>query len=248
MNDFNFARTAQANPGAMDASVDLGLRKFMLSVYNKMALGLVITAILAYVVGSSPELMALVFGTPLRWVVMFGPIGILLVSAFAMKNPSPVAANLIYWSVATLIGVSMGALVFVYAGRPDGFALIAKAFMTTAVAFGGLSLWGYTTKKDLTGWGTFLIMGVIGLIVASLLNMFFGGGNPIFSTIISVVGVLIFAGLTAYDTQRLKFQYYELGGNDRAIAVASTFGALSLYLNFINMFQFILALMSGGDD
>lgn len=247
MNNFNFAQSGRMPAGAMDTSVDAGLRKFMLSVYNKMALGLVITAVLAYLVGTNESLIMAIFTTPLKWVVMFGPIGILLISGFVMKNPSPVAANMIYWSVASLIGVSMGALVFVYAGRPDGFALIAKAFMTTAIAFGGLSLWGYTTNKDLTGMRTFLFMGLIGLIAASLLNMFFGGGNPIFSTIISVVGVLIFAGLTAYDTQRLKFQYYEMGGNERAIAVASTFGALSLYLNFINMFQFILALMSGRD-
>ena len=247
MNDFNFAQSGRMPAGAMDASVDAGLRKFMLSVYNKMAIGLVITAILAAFVGTNEALIMTIFTTPLRWVVMFGPIGILLISGFVMKNPSPLAANLIYWSVASLIGVSMGSLVFVYGGRPDGFALIAKAFLTTAIAFGGMSLWGYTTKKDLTGMGTFLIMGLIGLIVASVLNMFFGGGNPIFSMIISVVGVLIFAGLTAYDTQRLKFQYYQMGGNERAIAVASTFGALSLYLNFINMFQFILAMMSGRD-
>ena len=237
--------------GTMDASTDVGLRKFMLGVYNKMGLGLLLTAALAWIVASTP-IINMFFSTsggaitglsPLYYVVAFGPIAILFGSAFLMKNPSPVGANIVYWSVVSLIGTSMGLLVFVYAGIPDGMMTVAKAFLTTAIAFGGMSLWGYTTKKDLTGMGTFLIMGVIGLIVASVVNIFLASG--LLSFIISLAGVLIFAGLTAFDTQRLKFQYYELGGNERAMSVATTYGALSLYINFINMFQFILALMSG---
>ena len=251
MNNFNFAQAGQAPAGAMDTSVDVGLRKFMLGVYNKMALGLAWTAILAFIVAST-SLINLFFATNaagqitgmsvLYYVVAFGPIAILFGSAFMMKNPSPVGANIVYWTVVTLIGTSMGLLVFVYAKMPDGMLTVAKAFLTTAVAFGGLSLWGYTTKKNLTGMGSFLIMGVIGLIVASVVNIFLA--SSLMGFIISILGVLIFSGLIAYDTQRLKFQYYELGGNARAMSVATTYGALSLYINFINLFQFILSLMS----
>ena len=120
--------------------------------------------------------------------------------------------------------------------------LVAKAFLTTSAAFGGLSLWGYTTKRDLTGFGSFLIMGVIGLVIASVVNLFLA--SSILSFAISVIGVLVFAGLVAFDTQRLKNMYYQLGGDQRAMSVATTFGALSLYLNFINLFQFILSLLS----
>ena len=251
MNDFNFARAGQMPAGTMDASVDVGLRKFMLGVFNKMGLGLAWTAILAFVVANT-SLINMFFATNaagqitglsiLYYVVAFGPIAILFGSAFLMKNPSPVGASIIYWSVVSLIGTGMGLLVWRYTGIPDGMATMAKAFLTTAIAFGGMSLWGYTTKKNLTGMGSFLIMGVIGLIVASVVNIFLA--SSLMGFIISILGVLIFSGLIAYDTQRLKFQYYELGGNARAMSVATTYGALSLYINFINLFQFILSLMS----
>jgi uncharacterized protein len=244
MNDY--LRQAQSIPaGRADMAVDAGLRGFMLGVFNKMALGLALTAAIAGAIYFSPEAQALLFNTPLRWVVMFGPIGILLISGFVMKNPSPMAAGMVYWSVVTLIGASMGALVMVYAGRPDGMLDVAKAFLVTSAAFGALSLWGYTTKKDLTGFGTFLIMGVVGLIIASVVNMFLQSGPLGFA--ISLLGVFIFAGLTAFDTQRLKYQYFELQGDHRSLAVATTYGALSLYINFINLFQFILSLMSSRD-
>ncbi|MBN03155.1 Bax inhibitor-1/YccA family protein [Ponticaulis sp.] len=255
MNDFNFARAGQMPAGTMDASVDVGLRKFMLGVFNKMGLGLAWTAILAFVVANT-SLINMFFATNaagqitglsiLYYVVAFGPIAILFGSAFLMKNPSPVGASIIYWSVVSLIGTGMGLLVWRYTGIPDGMATMAKAFLTTAIAFGGMSLWGYTTKRDLTPIGNFLMMAVFGLIAAMIINMFIA--SSMMSFFISIGGVLIFAGLTAFDTQRLKFQYYELGGNERAMSVATTYGALSLYINFINMFQFILALMSGGDD
>ena len=231
--------------GRADMAVDAGLRSFMLGVYNKMALGLLLTGLLAFAVGSNQQAMALVFGTPLRWVVMFGPIGLLLISAFAMRNPSPVGANVIYWSVVSLIGVGMGAIVYTYAGIPGGMIAVAKAFLTTSVAFGALSLWGYTTKRDLTPMGTFLIMGVVGLIVASVINMFIQ--SPAMHFAISVIGVGLFGLLTAFDTQRLKYSYYEYGGDARALSVITTFGALSLYINFINMFQFILSSMAPRD-
>jgi hypothetical protein len=229
----------------MDMSVNEGLRGFMLGVYNKMALGLLLTAGISYAVGAMvPENVTLTLLTgPLGMVIMFAPLAILLLSGFVMKNPSPLAANLVYWSVVSLIGVSMGAIVYVYARMPDGMLIVSKAFLTTAIAFGALSLYGYTTKRDLSGFGTFLIMGVVGIIVASLLNMLLFK-SPVMDLVISVVGLLLFAGLTAWDTQRLKTMYFAIEGNARAVAVATTYGALSLYLDFINMFQFMLSLMS----
>ena len=244
MSDYQFARTGA--PATTDMSVDAGLRGFMVGVFNKMALGLLVSAILAFVSFSVEPIRALVFGTPLYYVVAFGPIAILLITAFTVKNPSPAASGLIYWSVVSLIGVGMGALLMRYTGMPDGMMVIAKAFFTTAAAFGGLALWGYTTKKDLSGFGTFLIMGLIGVIIASVVNIFMQSSMMHF--IISVAGLLVFAGLTAYDTQRLKHTYYALGGDQRSMAVATNYGALSLYLDFVNMFQFILALMGMGEE
>jgi hypothetical protein len=159
-----------------------------------------------------------------------------------MRNPSPTAAGIIYWSVVSLIGISMGAIVFAYARIPDGMTTVAKAFLITSASFGALSLWGYTTKRDLTGFGVFLFMGVVGIIIASIVNLFVQSSALSFA--ISVIGVLVFAGLTAWDTQRLKFMYYEIAGDARRMAVATTQGALALYLDFINMFMFILRLMS----
>ena len=248
MNNSNRAYSRQTPGQTMDMSVNDGLRSFMLGVYNKMALGLLLTAVLAYAFGAMvpEELTRGLLFSPIGYVIMFAPLAILLVSGFVMKNPSPLAANLVYWSLVSLIGVGMGAIVYVYARMPDGMLVVSKAFLTTAIAFGGLSLWGYTTKRDLSGFGVFLIMGVVGIIVASILNMLiFQSG--MMHMIISVVGLLLFAGLTAYDTQRLKTMYFQIAGNTRAIAVATTYGALSLYLDFVNMFQFLLAIMSGRD-
>lgn len=242
MSDYH-AQARSESTGRADMAVDAGLRAFMLGIYNKMALGLALTAALAWIVGTTPALMIAIFSGPQAYLVMFGPLAILLVASFAMRNPSPVGANLVYWSVVALIGVGMGALVYAYARIPDGMVLVAKALLTTSAAFGALSLWGYTTKKDLSGFGTFLIMGVFGLIIASIVNLFIQ--SSMLSFAISAIGVLVFAGLVAFDTQRLKNMYYQLGGNERAMSVATTYGALSLYINFINLFQFILSLMGG---
>jgi hypothetical protein len=171
MSDYH-SQTRSIPTGRADMAVDAGLRAFMLGVYNKMALGLLLSAVLAYVAATVQPVSQIVFGTPLVWVVMFGPIAILLISAFTMRNPSPVGANLVYWSVVALIGTGMGALLMYYARLPDGILTVAKAFLVTAASFGALSLWGYTTKRDISGWGTFLFMGVIGLIIAMVVNMF----------------------------------------------------------------------------
>ena len=241
MSDYH-AQPRSIPTGRADMAVDAGLRAFMLGIYNKMAIGLALTAAIAWFVGTTPAIMAAIFSGPQAYLVMFGPLAILLISSFTMRNPSPVGANLVYWSVVSLIGVGMGALVWYYARIPDGMLLVAKAFLTTAAAFGGLSLWGYTTKRDLSAFGTFLIMGVISLVIASVVNLFIQ--SSMLSFAISAIGVLVFAGLVAFDTQRLKNMYYQLGGNERAMSVATTYGALSLYINFINLFQFILSLMS----
>jgi hypothetical protein len=248
MSDYHpQARSVPA--GQADMAVDVGLRSFMLGIYNKMALGLLLSAALAYASVTIEPIAQFVFGTPFYFVVLFGPLAILLVSSFVMRNPSPMAANIVYWSVVSLMGISLGAILMSYARAPDGIATVAKAFLTTAVSFGALSLWGYTTKRDLTGFGTFLMMGLFGLIAAMVVNFGFAAftGHEItgLSLAISVIGVLVFAGLTAYDTQALKFSYYQLGGNARGMAVATTYGALRLYLDFINLFLFILRLMGG---
>lgn len=243
MADFQYAQGQAV--GTADMATDVGLRKFMLGVFNKMALGLVLSAALAWAAGSGtfPEVTQFVFGTPFRYVVAFGPLAILLVSAFAMKNPSPLASGIIYWSVVSLIGISLGYWLIVAELSPTvGYDTIAKAFLITASVFGALSLWGYTTKRDLSGFGVFLFMALLGLIIASVVNMFMK--SDMMEFIICIAGVVIFAGLTAFDTQKLKYQYYQLGGDQRSMAVATNYGALSLYLDFINLFQFIMSILS----
>jgi len=244
MSDFNrgYARTVPADRA--DMSVDAGLRSFMLGVYNKVALGLVLSAALAFLTGSFPPVRDLMFSvsatgkvgyTLLGMIVAFAPLVVILFGAFAMKNVTPRSSGIYYWTIVALIGAGLGVLTFVYTG-----ASIFSTFLITAAAFGGLSLFGYTTKKDLTGFGSFLIIGLFGLIIASLVNMFLHNGMMGF--IISVLGVFIFAGLIAYDTQRLKMSYYEMGGDQTALGVATNYGALNLYLNFINLFQFLLSI------
>jgi FtsH-binding integral membrane protein len=169
-------------------------------------------------------------------IVAFSPMAILLISMFAMRNPSKTGANLLYWTIVTLIGAGLGVLALRYTGQS-----LASTFFITASAFGALSLWGYITKRDLTGFGSFLIMGMFGLILASIVNIFLQ--SPMIMFVISGLGVLIFSGLIAFDTQRLKFEYYYLKGDHTAMSVATSMGALSLYLNFINLFQFLLTFL-----
>jgi uncharacterized protein len=243
MSDLNrgYARTIPADRA--DMSVDTGLRSFMLGVYNKVALGLVLSAALAFLTGTFPPVRDLMFTQTdgrigysiLGMAVAFAPLVILLVSSFAMRNPSPSQAGMLYWGIVSLMGASLGVLALVYTGTS-----IFSTFLVTATAFGALSLFGYTTKKDMTAFGSFLIVGLFGLIIASLVNMFLQ--NSMMAFIVNVLGVLIFAGLIAYDTQRLKLSYYQMGGDQTAMAVATNYGALSLYINFINLFQFLLSL------
>ena len=221
----------------------------MLGVYNKVALGLVVSAVMAFITGQVAPVQQLLYRTavsasgqevlagytPLGWVVAFGPLALILFGAFGMRNATPKSSGIFYWTIVTMMGASLGAITLVYTG-----ASIFSTFLITATAFGGLSLFGYTTKKDLTAFGSFLLIGLFGLIIASVVNIFLM--NSMMNFIISVLGVLIFAGLIAYDTQRLKMQYYELGGDQAAMGVATNYGALSLYINFINLFQFLLSI------
>lgn len=245
MSDFNRGYTRSIPADRADMSVDAGLRSFMLGVYNKMALGLLLSAGLAWLTADfAPVTQLLYVTTPdgrlagftlLGTIVRFAPLAVLLGAMF-MRNPSPRAAGVIYWSVVTAIGAGLGVWLLAYTGSS-----VAMTFLITATAFGGLSLFGYTTKKDLSGFGTFLIMGLWGLIIASLVGMFWN--PPGFSFIISALGVLIFSGLIAYDTQNLKMTYYQLGGDQNSMAVATNYGALSLYINFINLFQFLMQFL-----
>lgn len=236
MNDFNPNYQYGAVNGNMDMSVDQGLRSFMLGVYNKMGLGLVWSGILAATTSMVEPVRNVMFGTPLGMVVAFAPMVLLLGSSFFMRNPSKTGASLLYWTIVTLIGMSLGVWGLIYKVES-----IFLTFFVTAAAFGGLSLFGYTTKKNLSGLGSFLIMAVWGLIIASIANMFMK--NSVLGMMISGAGVLIFSGLIAFNTQNLKQQYYAIGGNETALSVATSYGALSLYIDFINLFQFLLRFL-----
>lgn len=234
-NDRNGARTQRMTSSqAYDASIDAGLRSYMLGVYNYMAAGVAITGLMAYVVSSQPALMQTLFGSGLSFVVMLAPLGFVLALSFGINKMSAATAQIVFWAFAAVMGVSLSTIFITYTDSS-----IARVFFISAGAFAGLSLFGYTTKKDLTGMGSFLMMGLIGIILASVVNMFLASSAMQF--MISVIGVLVFAGLTAYDTQRIKSSYYE-GDSGETAAKKSLMGALSLYLNFINMFLMLLSL------
>jgi FtsH-binding integral membrane protein len=246
MSDFNRGLSG-STPIVTDMSVDAGLRSFMLGVYNKVGLGLVVSAALAYVTGTVPAVQQYLFTvdvatgrvgyTLLGMIVAFAPLAILLFQAF-MRRASPQSAAFTYWAIVSLIGASFGLLFIFYSD-----VSIFQTFLVTAAAFGGLSLVGYTTKRDLTAMGSFLIMGLWGLIFAMLATFFFHSPALVFA--INVIGVLIFAGLIAYDTQRMKLIYHQVGGDQAAMSVATSYGALSLYLDFVNLFRFLLYFMGG---
>jgi FtsH-binding integral membrane protein len=236
----NFDALNRAGTIADQASFDVGLRAHMVRVYNYMAAGLALSGIVAFGLFSSPQLASLFFEfeggrviglNMLGWIAIFAPLGLLLVVSFRAGRMSVGSIQAVYWAVTALMGVSLSLVLFRYTG-----ASVARTFFVTAAAFGALSLYGYTTKRDLTAMGKFLFMGVIGLILAGLINMIWPSGTMSF--IISAAGVLIFSALIAYDTQRIKEQYAEAWGTDTAEKVA-IFSALSLYLDFVNLFQFL---------
>lgn len=215
-------------------SFDEGLRKHMLSIYNYMTSGILLTGIVALLAFTTGTAEVIHFSA-LRWVVGLSPLAIVFAMSFGANRFSTGTLQLMFWGFATLMGLSLSSIFLVYTGGS-----IATTFFATAAAFAGLSLYGYTTKRSLSGMGSFLIMGLVGLIVAMLINVFLQ--SPAFYYAISFIGVLIFAGLTAYDTQRLKDEYQYLRGTEFA-GKAVVLGALSLYLDFINMFQFLLSFL-----
>lgn len=229
--------------GVPDATYDAGLRAYMLKVYNYMALGVALTGVVAYAIGNSSLVNLLITATGLTtlgYVAIFSPLAFVLILGAGMSRMSEGALQAAFWAFAAVMGVSLSTIFVRFTGSS-----IAETFFATAIAFAGLSIWGYTTKKDLSGWGTFLIMGVWGLIVASILNIFiFKSGG--FALAISALGILIFAGLTAYDTQKIKSMYFYVQGSDM-MGKTAILGALTLYLDFINMFQFLLSFMGSND-
>jgi FtsH-binding integral membrane protein len=261
MGDFEMANWSDPRPGAApprpapidsagrdlrdvrDVSVDAGLRAHMLSVYNYMASGVLLTGVVAMLFSQWDGAFDILFGPGiLKWVIMLSPLAFVLVLSFGINKLSVGTAQILYWAFAVVMGLSISSIFFVYTD-----ASIALTFFATAAAFASLSLWGYTTKKDLSGWGTFLLMGVVGLIVASFLAMFMSpAGQQTMNLVIGAVGVLIFAGLTAYDTQKIKSVYYQLQGT-QFLGKAAIMGALELYLDFINMFLLLLRLMGSRD-
>ena len=233
---------------AQSAEVDAGLRSHMLSVYNYMASGLFLTGIVALMGVQSEALMSLFYQIvpaadgglpmiagmkPLGYVVAFAPLAAVLFLGFKIQSMSFKAAQMAFWGFAALMGLSMSNIFLAYTGTS-----IARVFFITAITFGAMSLYGYTTKRDLSGMGSFLIMGVIGIIIASVVNMFLQSSMLHFIT--SAIGVLLFVGLTAYDTQRIKNTYYALAQTGEFMGKAAVMGALSLYLDFINLFIMLL--------
>jgi uncharacterized protein len=256
-------RYARMRPGARtDVAVDEGLRAYMLRVYNYMAGGVFLTGIVAYLaftqaVTMDPALAAAggaalkrgmyltpfgmaLFVSPLKWLVMLAPLGFVFFLSFRIYQMSVSAAQWTFWLFAAVMGLSLSTIFLVFTHQS-----ITQVFFVTAAAFGGLSLYGYTTSKDLSGWGSFLIMGVIGIVIAALVNLFLQSSALQFA--ISVIGVLVFAGLTAYDTQQIKDNYYTVAGDVAAASKAAIMGALNLYLDFINMFTMLLQLFGNRD-
>lgn len=238
-NGFDPRATASPQPttvGRESVAFDAGLRSYMLSVYNYMASGVLLTGIVALLFASSGYAAQVLMGPGiLKYVIMFSPLAFVMVLSFGITRLSTSTAQLLFWAFATVMGLSMASIFLVFTGQS-----IATTFFATAAAFAGLSLWGYTTKKDLSAFGTFLVMGVVGLLVAMIINLFVQ--STAFQLAISFIGVLLFAGLTAYDTQRIKSLYFHVAGSDM-MGKTVIMGALSLYLDFVNMFTFLLQFM-----
>jgi FtsH-binding integral membrane protein len=235
MQNFDTIRTSGAQHAA---AIDAGLRAYMSRVYGLMSMAMVITGVVAFVIGTNEQLLFALFSGPQKYVVMFAPLVMVFAFSSMINKMSVATAQVVFWAFAAMMGASISFIFAVYTGMS-----IAQVFFATAIAFGGTSLYGYTTKKDISGWGSFLIMGVIGLIVVQIANIFIG--SSALQMAASAVGVLIFAGLTAYDTQRLKNGYLgmmQYGADAAMVGKSAIMGALSLYINFLNMFMMMLSL------
>lgn len=255
MADYRTVHQSTQATGAAAAQIDAGLRAHMNKVYGTMSVGLLITALAAwaisnlavsatpteYMIGEGKYLTGLgtaIYASPLKWVVMFAPLAMVFAFGAAVNRLAAAAAQTFFYAFAALMGLSISSIFLVFTGMS-----ITQTFLVTAISFAGLSLWGYTTKKDISGWGAFLIMGVIGLLVASIVNIFLGSG--VLQLAISAIGVLIFAGLTAYDTQKIKTDYiaHAHAMDGEWLAKSAIMGALNLYLDFINLFMFLLQFL-----
>ena len=227
-------RTQIGAAAADRAVLDEGLRAYMLRVYNFMASGVALTGIVAYAVAHTPVLFNLIFGTPLFWVVLLAPLGMVFYLSARINRMSAAGAQTAFWVFAGLMGLSLSSISIQYTGLS-----IARVFFITAATFGAMSLYGYTTKRDLTAWGSFLFMGLIGIMIAVVINIFLQSAALHF--IVSVIGVIVFVGLTAYDTQKIKESYWE-GDSQEIAGKKAIMGALRLYLDFINLFVMLLHL------
>ncbi|ALH82167.1 hypothetical protein AN936_17930 [Sphingopyxis macrogoltabida] len=225
---------------AQGAEFDAGLKRHMLRVYNYMASGVLLTGIVAMLVASTPALYQPIFGTPLKWVVMLAPLAFVFLFSFRIEKMSAATAQTMFWVFSGLMGLSLASVFLVFTG-----ASIAQTFFVTAIMFLSMSLYGYTTGRDLSKVGSFLIMGLIGVVLASLVNLFLQ--SSALQLVVSIVGVIVFTGLTAWDTQNIKSQYAAHHGHE-ANSKLAVFGALSLYLNFVNLFQMLLTLMGQREE
>lgn len=241
---YNFNNRAVRSGAQADGMIDQGLRSYMLKVYNLMALGLAITGIAAYatfaLATTNQAFATAIYATPLRWVVMLAPLALVMFLSFRINRMSVGAAQTTFWIYAALMGLSLSSIFLVYTGQS-----IVQTFFITAASFGALSLYGYTTKRDLSAMGSFLMMGLFGLIIASVVNIFLASSALAFA--VSVIGVLIFAGLTAYDTQKIKEMYYE-GDDSSVMGRKAIMGALTLYLDFINLFLFLMQFLGNRNN
>lgn len=226
---------APASIGRTEAEIDVGLRQYMLSVYNYMASGLLLTGIVAMMVASSEAALMTIFGSPLKWVVMLAPIGFVLFLSARIHAMKASTAQALFWVYAGVMGLSMATIFVAFTG-----ASVARVFFITAGTFAAMSLYGYTTKRDLSAIGSFLFMGLIGVVIASVVNIFLA--SSMLQFVISVVGVVVFVGLTAYDTQRIKEVYLE-GDDEQTMTKKAIMGALTLYLDFINLFIMLMQLL-----
>lgn len=219
---------------------DEGLRQHMLRVYNYMASGVLLTGIVAMIVASTPAMHPMLFGSPLKWIVMLAPLAFVFFISFRIERMSAATAQAAYWAFSIVMGLSLAAAFLVFTGMS-----IARTFFIAASMFSAMSLWGYTTKRDLSKFGSFMFMGLIGVVIASLVNLLLG--STLLQMLVSVIGVLVFTGLTAWDTQNIKSQYaqhHDAAANSKL----AVFGALSLYLNFVNIFQMLLHLTGEKDS
>ncbi len=229
-----FSLNTASTASAAGTAIDAGLRAHMLKVYNYMASGLALTGVVAMLTSQSETMMQAIFGSPLAWVVMLAPLGFILALSFGINRMSATTMQGVFWAFAAVMGLSMASIFMIYTG-----ASITRVFFITAGTFAGMSIYGYTTKRDLTGMGSFLIMGLIGLIIASIVNIFLQ--SPALYWALSIIGVGIFVGLTAYDTQKIKLMYVE-GEAKETASKKAIMGALTLYLDFINLFMMLLRL------